>query len=415
GATGIFLVLFLTSFLQLPERWPSVMPLVRCLLALCILQAVSTMFASYSFSARFGVLCVVLVMGVALVVGFICLQRGFPAARYFVLAWVFFLFGGIVTALTTIGALPARFITTYAAQIGSAVEITLLSPALGQRFEVIRQEAAAVQRKQVDVERRLNVELETKMHIFSDVSHRLNNPLNFISGGIENLADLIASHRERLWALFPPEGQRDADAQSMIDTFDAEFRQLADYLADVTAGAMRTATFVREMRGLSGVDGANFDPVVLVDVVDRGMERVRDNMGSNLADRLTVNEMRQQLEASSVLGNVYLHAMVLSLAVETLLDHADEDAPLSLTIDLVEAPDEGVEQLKLLVSPGFYGGDSPTMRQALELLTSLLSPYGGRVTMVTDCSAGEGGVLLSLVSEMTLLPRYSKAQGLRPN
>jgi signal transduction histidine kinase len=311
--------------------------------------------------------------------------------------------------------LPSNFLTVYAYQIGSALEVTLLSLALGQRFEVIRQEASAVHRKQVEVERRLNVELETKMHIFSDVSHRLNNPLNFISGGIENLADLMADHRERLWALFPPEGQRDGDAQAMIDSFDGEFRKLADYLADVTAGAMRTSTFVREMRGLSGVDGSNFDPVSLIHIVDRGMERVRDNMGTQLAGRLTINEARPVLETTTVLGNVYLHAMVVSLAVEALLDHADEEAPLTLGIDVPSGGGNGRVQLKLAVSPGFYGDGAVTMRDALELLTSLLSPYGGQVTMVDDCPAGEGGVLLSLVSEMTLLPRYSKTQGLQPD
>ena len=253
------------------------------------------------------------------------------------------------------------------------------------------------------------------MHIFSDDSHRLNNPLNYISGGVENLSDLMANHREQLWALFPPEGQRDDSAKALIASFDSEFRKVADYLADITAGAMRTSSFVREMRGLSGVDGATFDPVSLMDVVDRAMERVRDNMGSRLAERLTIKLSRELLEQTMVLGNVYLHAMVVSLAIETLLDHADEEGALVLAIEEGEVRDEGWKQLKILVYPGFFGDGSPIMQQALELLTSLLSPYGGQVTMLEGCRSGEGGVSLRLVSEMTLLPKYSKNEGLRPD
>lgn len=78
-------------------------------------------------------------------VGFFCLRRGVPGARLFVLSWAMLLLGGILMGLRNFGLLPTNPATLYAMEIGSALEMLLLSFALAARFEQIKTERALAQ------------------------------------------------------------------------------------------------------------------------------------------------------------------------------------------------------------------------------------------------------------------------------
>ncbi|MFP3335643.1 7TM-DISM domain-containing protein, partial [Pseudomonas sp. SIMBA_064] len=60
--------------------------------------------------------------------------RGLRVARWFIIAWTAFLLGGLVNTLMVLGHLPNVFITMYASQLGSALEVALLSLALADRI-----------------------------------------------------------------------------------------------------------------------------------------------------------------------------------------------------------------------------------------------------------------------------------------
>jgi diguanylate cyclase (GGDEF)-like protein len=68
-----------------------------------------------------------------------------PGARLFVLAWASLLVGGMLMALRNFGLLPTHFLTLHAMQVGSALEMLLLSFALADRFNHIRREHARAQ------------------------------------------------------------------------------------------------------------------------------------------------------------------------------------------------------------------------------------------------------------------------------
>src|SRR3546814_5549646 len=56
------------------------------------------------------------------------------------LAWAMFLLGTTMFTLVAFGALPKTFYTEYGVQIGSALEMLLLSVALGNRYASLRKE-----------------------------------------------------------------------------------------------------------------------------------------------------------------------------------------------------------------------------------------------------------------------------------
>jgi signal transduction histidine kinase len=63
-------------------------------------------------------------------------------ARYFIIAWTAFLLGGLVNHLMVLGYLLPVFLTMYASQIGSALEVALLSLALADRINSLREQQA---------------------------------------------------------------------------------------------------------------------------------------------------------------------------------------------------------------------------------------------------------------------------------
>ncbi|MGQ0799691.1 MAG: 7TM diverse intracellular signaling domain-containing protein [Pseudomarimonas sp.] len=83
--------------------------------------------------------CVMLACGVA------CAWRGVPGARLFAVAWGLFLLGSLLMALRNFGLIPTNAVTLYGMQIGSALEMLLLSFALAARFNQIRREKAQAQ------------------------------------------------------------------------------------------------------------------------------------------------------------------------------------------------------------------------------------------------------------------------------
>ena len=79
-----------------------------------------------------------LISTVLLVTGLICVARRVPGARIFVLAWLALLIGGSLLALRNFGLIPSNFVTVNAMQIGSAMEMQLLSLGLAARFNQLK-------------------------------------------------------------------------------------------------------------------------------------------------------------------------------------------------------------------------------------------------------------------------------------
>lgn len=77
--------------------------------------------------------------------GIYCARRGFPGARLYVLAWGVLLFAGMLMALRNFGLLPTHFLTLHGMQVGSALEMLLLSFALADRFNQIKLEKSQAQ------------------------------------------------------------------------------------------------------------------------------------------------------------------------------------------------------------------------------------------------------------------------------
>jgi sensor histidine kinase YesM len=77
-----------------------------------------------------------------------CLGKKVPAARSFMVAWIFMVSGLILYALKTLGVLPSNFLTEYGMLFGSVGEMCLLFISLGESIQAIKLEAVEDHRRQ---------------------------------------------------------------------------------------------------------------------------------------------------------------------------------------------------------------------------------------------------------------------------
>jgi diguanylate cyclase len=103
----------------------------------------SALWMPVDFAIRLASVTGTFLLPLMLAAGLYSMRRGQVAARYFTLAWGIFLFGVSVTGLTLAGLLPSRFYTTYAMQLGSLLEVTILGLALMERFNTLRKQKEA--------------------------------------------------------------------------------------------------------------------------------------------------------------------------------------------------------------------------------------------------------------------------------
>ncbi|WP_213942222.1 hybrid sensor histidine kinase/response regulator [Pseudomonas sp. dw_612] len=189
GCAGLFGSQFARSFLQTAQhsRW-----LDRLLLGLIVFGAVVvglSLMTSYALALRLATTLALLFTVVIFAAGIFAWGRGLRVARYFIIAWSAFLLGGIVNTLMVLGYLPNVFLTMYASQIGSAIEVALLSLALADRINAMREQQAQTL---VDAGQKLEVlnqqlarSNKLKDEFLATLTHELRTPMNGVIGSLE--------------------------------------------------------------------------------------------------------------------------------------------------------------------------------------------------------------------------------------
>ena len=145
AAAGLFGALFTRDFLQTRRNLPRLDGVVTGLAALFALCIVLSVLAPYRLAAILTTLTGVAFSLVAMFAGLRCWRAGQAGARTFLLAWTMLLVGVAVASLNYLNLLPTTFLSLHAIQIGSALEMLLLSFALADRINGLRREKDAAQ------------------------------------------------------------------------------------------------------------------------------------------------------------------------------------------------------------------------------------------------------------------------------
>ena len=156
SAAGAIALLFARSFLDtrrwLP-RWDRFLGLWFAVVFSC---ALSTLLLSVPLALKAMSIFGVSVCAVLLSVAFVSVRRRVPGAGFFALAWTMLLCGAALMALRNFALIPSNFFTLHAMQIGSMLEMILLSFALAARFNAHkRQREASLQAQERQLEKRV--------------------------------------------------------------------------------------------------------------------------------------------------------------------------------------------------------------------------------------------------------------------
>lgn len=189
GSAALFGCQFARRFLHTREHSPWIDRTLLLLMAVGALVMVLALSASYAISLRLATYLALAFVVVIFSAGILAWLRGMRVARYFIFAWTAFLLGGTINTLMVLGFLPNVFLTMYASQIGSALEVGLLSLALADRINAMKEERTRILQESSRKLEQLNLELANsnrlKDEFLATVTHELRTPMSGVIGSLE--------------------------------------------------------------------------------------------------------------------------------------------------------------------------------------------------------------------------------------
>lgn len=233
-------------------------------------------------------------------------KQGYRPANYFLVAWTIFLLSVVVFVLRNFNILPYNNMTYYSLQVGSALEVTLLSFALADKINIYRKEkeesqleALRVSQENERIIREQNVMLEVKVEerthelnltnqelntaltdlknaqtqlvdaekmaslgqLTAGIAHEINNPINFVSSNIkplrrdiEDIQELIRKYEEIIANNNLTEKFTDAEKLKKELDYTYLTHEIDVLLKGMADGAGRTVEIVKGLKSFSRLD-----------------------------------------------------------------------------------------------------------------------------------------------------------------
>ncbi|MCU0428251.1 MAG: sensor histidine kinase [Candidatus Kapabacteria bacterium] len=340
---NIAALLFAKEFLHLWEFGKWSVRLGWCLQAACVVGIVLHGLVPISVMHRLLNLFAVLVIVFMISNAVIAIRRGFRPAAYFLAAWMMFFTGAVIFILSNFAIIPKTPLVQFSIQIGSALEMLLLSFALGDRISLMRKEREAAQKAalQGEIYRLRTIELAEA----NEEIARQKEVLEEQARDIEVANAALQEQNERLREL---------------DNEKNEFLGIAAHDLKNPLGAMRgmVEVLVMDNERMDAPDRLVFLRQTLL-TIDRMVELVRNLLDINAIERggITLSPLRLD---------------VTSLVREVLAEYEYHAASKSLTLRFET---EGEITAKV---------DRKALRQVLDNLISnalKYSPKGKQVTV----------------------------------
>lgn len=189
---SIFILIFTRYFLDVDQYIPTFKRYYYTFIPLNMLIILTIPFSRF-VALYLMIIISVATFALAIVTASICLYRGAREARFYLLGWFIFLTGVSITMLERAVVIPYSVITEYAGQTALTFEVVLLSLALADKFNIMRQEKRTAERKALESQelalQNLKQADELKDEFLAITSHELRTPLYGMIGIAESLRD----------------------------------------------------------------------------------------------------------------------------------------------------------------------------------------------------------------------------------
>lgn len=305
--SGLTTALFVKRFLYTRHFVPKLDMGINLYMWLCIFGAVIGL-AGYSIIGVNILQSIALIGGIyALIVAFAVAAKNYRPAKFFIFAFAIFFLSLIVFVLVNFDLVPYTLITANILEIGSVIQITLLSFALADEINVYRREKEESQAQALETlkeneriikEQNVILEKEVKIRtadlsrsndelqkllfdlkqtqtqlveaeklaslgmLTAGIAHEINNPINFVTSNIAPLRRDIGEVFETMAgieSISATEGstqEKQVAIQQIKQQYDIDYvREEIDMLmTGIEEGANRTAGIVKSLSIFSRVD-----------------------------------------------------------------------------------------------------------------------------------------------------------------
>lgn len=180
----ISIVLFSISYLNVKARVPRLYRYYLIILALLGINIFLPLVIKYSTCIQISALLSILTISSVMVTGITSYLKRYRPALFFMVAWSVFLIGSIIYALRVLKVIPANSVTYYTMQIGSAIQLILLSLGLGDRITIMRKEKRIADKEIAQANTLIMLSEQKYKSIVessADIIFSLDENLNFIS------------------------------------------------------------------------------------------------------------------------------------------------------------------------------------------------------------------------------------------
>ncbi len=202
---------------------------------------------------------------------------------------------------------------------------------LKQKNFDLEQQQLTLQRVSLEKEitqKALLIESESRLAMAAAVAHRLNNPLNYIEVGQDNLSKNLDELEEYLTALLGGAEVENSEAQECIRQINAYFMLIEEARGNMEKGIHKAAQSIREMRALSGVDGYTLENFPIQAMWNDVLEHLQEHLPNKDFQRL--RPLPSDLHLHQWSGNIYLMENCIEILIGRCLEHSIGELWLSV-------------------------------------------------------------------------------------
>jgi signal transduction histidine kinase len=279
--SGAMIVVFATAFLRpqnLPKKIAHFFVKLGYALGFC---GLFSPFLAYHITAPLGAIVGTTIPFMVLTFSLHLWKKGNVSARIFIIAWTAYLLGSMILGFKNLGWLPPNFFTNNAIQIGSIIEMILISSALGMRFRSLEIANSQIQEK-------LNT-TDAVARLTQMLAHDVRKPFSTLKIALRSLSNM-SDH-----------DQMKSFLNRLTPEIDRTVHHVDGLIADVLEVGIPTSEIVREP----------ISPHMLIKSAILDIERMHPNAAIAISyhprHKHKVNAHFQKIERvfANILGNAF--------------------------------------------------------------------------------------------------------------
>jgi diguanylate cyclase (GGDEF)-like protein len=228
GLAIFFAGLFAHKFMSLADTGPKLGKVVLLIAYLGLAQAVSGLFVPYALSITAGIALTPICCAILLLAGMVQWLHGNKVARFFTLAWAFYLIGQFSIALSKLGLLPRTPLLEYGPELGASVGVILLSFALADRMNEEKRMRYAAQNEALLHEQSARKAQEHSLQIQHQANEELESRVDARTQELQSTLEQLSVANEKLHGLSTVDGLTQLRNRRAFDErLDNEWRRSA--------------------------------------------------------------------------------------------------------------------------------------------------------------------------------------------